>query len=75
MIVDNRVAIIGGRNIGDEYLGLNEAFNFKDLDVLGIGPVARQASEVFDRFWNSEWVTPVRVLIEPVSGQDVKAVQ
>ena len=75
MIVDNRVAIIGGRNIGDEYLGLNEAFNFKDLDVLGIGPVARQASEVFDRFWNSEWVIPVRVLIEPVSGQDVKAVQ
>jgi len=75
MIVDNRVAIIGGRNIGDEYLGLNEAFNFKDLDVLGIGPVARQASEVFDRFWNSEWVIPVRVLIEPVSGHDVKAVQ
>ena len=75
MIVDNRVAIIGGRNIGDEYLGLNESFNFKDLDVLGIGPVARQASEAFDRFWNSEWVIPVRVLMEPVSGQDVKTVQ
>jgi cardiolipin synthase C len=56
MIVDNRVAIIGGRNIGDEYLGLNTEFNFHDLDVLGIGPVARQASTVFDRYWNSDWV-------------------
>jgi putative cardiolipin synthase len=73
MIADNRAAIIGGRNIGDEYMGLNEAFNFKDLDVLGIGPVARQASEVFDRFWNSEWVIPARDLIGPVPGKDAKA--
>jgi len=56
MIADNRVAIIGGRNIGDEYFGLNTGFNFHDLDVLGVGPVARQASAVFDRYWNSDWV-------------------
>jgi putative cardiolipin synthase len=56
MVVDNRVAIIGGRNIGDEYFGLNTAFNFHDLDVLGVGPVARQASGVFDRYWSSDWV-------------------
>lgn len=62
MIVDNRAAIIGGRNIGDEYLGLNADFNFHDLDVLGVGPVARQASDVFDRFWNSRWVMPVAAL-------------
>jgi putative cardiolipin synthase len=58
MVADNRAAVIGGRNIGNEYFGLSEDFNFRDLDVLGIGPVARQASSVFDRFWNSEWVTP-----------------
>ena len=56
MVADNRVAILGGRNIGDEYFGLHAAFNFHDLDVLGVGPVARQASAVFDRYWNSEWV-------------------
>jgi putative cardiolipin synthase len=56
MIADNRVAIIGGRNIGDEYFGLNPAFNFHDLDVLGVGPVAREASAVFDRYWNSDSV-------------------
>ena len=62
LIVDNRAAIIGGRNIGDEYMGLHAEFNFHDLDVLGIGPVARQASEVFDEYWNSEWVMPVSAL-------------
>jgi putative cardiolipin synthase len=62
LVVDNRAAILGGRNIGDEYLGLNEDFNFHDLDVLGIGPVARQASGVFDTFWNSEWVLPASAL-------------
>jgi putative cardiolipin synthase len=65
MIADNRLAIMGGRNIGNEYLGLSTHFNFRDLDVAGIGPVARQASAVFDRFWNSEWVVPVQAL-----GQD-----
>lgn len=59
MVVDNRVAIIGGRNIGDEYFGMNAEFNFHDLDVLGVGPVARQASAVFDRYWNSDWVRPI----------------
>lgn len=59
MVVDNRVAIIGGRNLAQEYFGLNPEFNFHDLDVIGVGPVARQASQVFDRYWNSEWVRPV----------------
>jgi putative cardiolipin synthase len=32
---DGEVAIVGGRNIGDEYFGANEAMNFADLDVGG----------------------------------------
>ena len=55
LIVDNRAVILGGRNIGDEYMGLSEALNFRDIDVLGVGVVARQTSEVFDLFWNSGW--------------------
>jgi cardiolipin synthase C len=56
VIADNRAAIVGGRNLGNEYFGLSEAFNFRDVDVLGVGPVARQVSGVFDRYWNSPWV-------------------
>ncbi|WP_076001521.1 phospholipase D-like domain-containing protein [Pseudohalioglobus lutimaris] len=62
LIVDNRAVIIGGRNIGDEYMGMNSSFNFHDLDVLGVGPVARQTSAVFDAYWNSPWVMPASVL-------------
>jgi putative cardiolipin synthase len=72
LVVDNRAAIVGGRNIGDEYLGLNEAFNFHDLDVLGIGPVARESSAVFDTFWNSEWVLPAGALVIDANAVDAE---
>ena len=73
LVADNRAAIIGGRNIGNEYLGLSPDFNFRDLDVMGIGPVARQASAVFDRFWNSEWVVPVGALAIDTDGNALQA--
>ena len=73
MVVDNQATILGGRNIGDEYMGLNAAFNFHDLDVLGIGPVARQASTVFDAYWNSEWVLPVSALGIELSPEEIAA--
>ncbi len=56
IVADNHIAILGGRNLGDEYFGLNRAFNFLDIDVLGVGPVARESSELFDHFWNSPLV-------------------
>jgi putative cardiolipin synthase len=68
LIVDNRAVIVGGRNIGDEYLGLHEEFNFHDLDVLGIGPVARMASGVFDMFWNTDWVLPASAIVAEVTA-------
>jgi putative cardiolipin synthase len=73
LVADNRGAIIGGRNIGNEYFGLSPEFNFRDLDVMGVGPVARQASSVFDRFWNSEWVTPSATFYDATSRGDPKA--
>jgi putative cardiolipin synthase len=68
MVADNRAAIIGGRNIGNEYMGLNAEFNFHDLDVLGFGPMARQASDVFDRYWNSDWVRRIPASSGPDGG-------
>jgi putative cardiolipin synthase len=40
----------GGRNIGDIYYGVNAIANYRDLDVLAVGPVVRDLSGVFDRF-------------------------
>ncbi len=70
-IADNRATILGGRNIGNEYFGLSPTFNFRDLDILGVGPVAQQASQVFDRFWNSEWVVPVAELDVAATPDDL----
>lgn len=56
LIADGNAAIVGGRNNGDHYFGLSHAYNFHDLDVLGFGHIARQSNNMFDHFWNSEWV-------------------
>ena len=56
--VDNRLAIIGGRNIGNEYFGLSEKYNFRDLDVLVTGPVLEEISNAFDKYWNAELSYP-----------------
>ena len=64
LIADNHVAIAGGRNVADEYFGLNEEQNFKDLDVLAIGPVVPDLAETFDDFWNDEWTHPIEMLAD-----------
>lgn len=61
-IADNRIAIAGGRNIGDEYFGASDAVNFVDLDFAMVGPVVRDASASFDRYWNSPSAYPMELL-------------
>jgi putative cardiolipin synthase len=58
-IADNRVAIVGGRNIGDEYFGASPHSNFSDLDLLMTGPIVREVSASFDEYWNSPNAVPV----------------
>ncbi|MEA3231588.1 MAG: phospholipase D family protein [Thermodesulfobacteriota bacterium] len=60
--VDNQATIVGGRNIGDEYFDADPDMNFADLDVLAIGPVVRDVSTAFDRYWNNELAYPATVL-------------
>jgi len=61
-IADNRVAFVGGRNVGDEYFGAGEEMNFIDLDFAMIGPVVRDASDTFDLYWNSPSAYPMETL-------------
>ena len=62
-IADNSVAIVGGRNIGDEYFGASGEFNFYDVDVMAVGPVARAISANFDDYWNCVLAVPINALI------------
>jgi putative cardiolipin synthase len=61
-IADGRIAVIGGRNIGDAYFDAAESANFRDLDLLTLGSAVRQAETVFDGYWNSKAVVPIRAL-------------
>jgi putative cardiolipin synthase len=60
LIVDNERAIIGGRNIGDEYFDLDHKFNFLDLDLLCFGPVVAELATSFDLYWHHEYAKPIR---------------
>jgi len=60
-IADGVATILGGRNIGDEYFSLGE-LDFQDVDVLGVGPVARQSTQSFDAYWNSRYAIPIAKL-------------
>jgi len=61
-VADNSVAILGGRNIGDEYFQASTQTEFGDFDVLTIGPVVAQVSKTFDSFWNSDLAIPIDAL-------------
>ncbi|HTA64850.1 MAG TPA: phospholipase D-like domain-containing protein, partial [Xanthomonadaceae bacterium] len=58
-IVDNDVAVIGGRNIGDPYFDASSDNNFRDLDLLAIGPVVPAATRSFEAYWNSDAARPL----------------
>ena len=68
MVADNAAAIVGGRNIGDIYYGVNTIANYRDLDVLAVGPVVRDLSGVFDRFWNSPSTVPIGAIVDRAHG-------
>lgn len=58
MVADNRAAIVGGRNLADEYFGQHKQANFRDLEVLTAGPTVQKLSLQFDEYWNSHWAFP-----------------
>ena len=63
-VADNTAAVIGGRNIGDEYFAApNPRIEFADFDVLALGPIARRISRTFDNYWNSDLAIPAQALL------------
>lgn len=70
---DNQATIVGGRNVGDEYFDAGNEVLFHDLDVLAVGPLARDVSNDFDRYWASASSYPVdRIVPAPDAGELVR---
>jgi cardiolipin synthase C len=71
-IADGRIAVAGGRNIGDDYFMRGTVANFIDLDILATGPVVDELAALFDRFWNDDTAYPAGSLL-PTSRAAVAA--
>jgi putative cardiolipin synthase len=53
---------MGGRNIADEYFGLSDKYDFRDIDLLAVGTVVGEAEGAFDAYWNNRWAFPITSL-------------
>ncbi|MGH8497791.1 MAG: phospholipase D family protein, partial [Methylococcales bacterium] len=65
LLVDDKVAVIGGRNIEDRYFDWSGVYNYRDRDLLIAGPVAKEMEVNFEAFWG------YRKSLPPTSLKDV----
>lgn len=63
MLADGRVALLGGRNLGDHYFGYHPLNNFRDMELVAGGPVVSTLEAAFDDYWNNPWSYPVAQLV------------
>lgn len=65
MTFDHQLSIIGGRNIGDEYLRSDLPNEFADLDVLLAGKVVKPIEDSFEQYWQSPLSYDIERLVMP----------
>jgi putative cardiolipin synthase len=66
LLTDGKVAITGGRNMADEYFDYDHEYNFRDRDVLLVGPVIGSMNASFEQFWVSALSVPVEQLYDGI---------
>ena len=71
-IADGVMAVVGGRNIADEYFLRNAEQNFIDMDAFVMGAVVKDFAGIFDRYWNSEVVLPIEAVGEPLGDKTAR---
>lgn len=62
MVVDGLVAITGGRNYQNDYFDWDSRYNFRDRDILVVGPSLPDMAAHFEAFWNAPLSTPLTKL-------------
>ncbi len=63
-VVDGRVGITGGRNYQNAYYDQARGMNYKDRDVLAVGPVVRSMQQSFERYWKFRRSVSLRDLVD-----------
>ena len=72
LVADGAMAVVGGRNIADEYFLRNELQNFVDLDALVLGRAVPDLAALFDEYWNASVAYPIGLLV-PVDDDETPA--
>lgn len=62
ILADNRFAILGGRNIGDEYFTSTANANFHDADILAGNSFANALQHAFGLYWYHQLSVPIGVI-------------
>jgi putative cardiolipin synthase len=76
LTADDQYAIVGGRNIGDDYFDAQEDANLYDFDALITGPAVMGVSAEFDIYWNHETVIPIYAFAQnTVTDDDLENVR
>ena len=73
MVVDNSLALVGGRNVGDQYFQIDPESQMADDDVFAAGPIVNRLSGTFDEFWNCAIAIPVRALTGAMTSDEALA--
>jgi putative cardiolipin synthase len=61
-IADGAMAVIGGRNVANEYYLRSMSENFVDVDAFTAGWIIPPLQNLFDRYWNSDPVYPLEAV-------------
>jgi phosphatidylserine/phosphatidylglycerophosphate/cardiolipin synthase-like enzyme len=61
-LVDDAVAIVGGRNVEEKYFDIDPEFCYLDRDALVVGPVVEQVTDSFETYWNDPVVVRAEYL-------------
>ena len=61
-VADGAMAVIGGRNVANEYFLRSLGENFIDVDAFVAGFIVEPAQGLFDRYWNADAVYPIHAV-------------
>ncbi len=70
-IADGALAVIGGRNVANEYYLRSASENFVDVDAFTAGFVVAPLQYLFDRYWNSDPVYPLEAVARTELSPDM----
>lgn len=63
-IADHQVALIGGRNMTNQYYNVSDNYQFSDVDVMLVGSAVKDISHSFDEYWNHEYAYKVQEVVK-----------